>query len=171
MKYCSGSMESERIPVHVEQSDSEQDLSIPLTEGTVKSWFLTYQYNSSFEVFTVMAMWSSIFWDVRKSNNILEEHITLLAAHNMLASCFTYSLTLKIGIYFFLRNIGWLLLDYMELYPRRKNLCISMMLNIWRLYIIHATSNLTHWDFCYEIHTFEVTSVNSIRVMKFSVLC
>ncbi|PNF17204.1 hypothetical protein B7P43_G06595 [Cryptotermes secundus] len=61
-------MESERIPVHVEQSEAEQDFSILLTEGTVKSWFLTYQYTLSFEVFTVMAMGSSIFWDVIPSS-------------------------------------------------------------------------------------------------------
>jgi hypothetical protein len=73
--------------------------------------------------------------------------------------------------YLFLWNIGWLLLDYVEPFPRRKNLCISMMVTIWRLYIIHATSDLTHWGFCYEIHIFEVTSIYSIWVAKFSVLC
>jgi hypothetical protein len=44
----------------------------------------------------MMAMWSSIFWDVMLSSvmkiNILEEHITMLATLNMLASYLTYIL-------------------------------------------------------------------------------
>jgi hypothetical protein len=58
-----------------------------------------------FEVLTAVVMKSSDFWDITpcstwKSADISEERVASM----------------------FLRNVGWLLVDYMALYPRRKNL-------------------------------------------------
>lgn len=98
-----------------------------------------------FEVLMAVVMKIYVFWDVTpcsllKVNRCFQTtchlHLQSWNAACFMIFCLAYSSTLKMNVTF-LQNVGWLLVEYIALYPRRQNSsrtadnCNNIIQTVW----------------------------------------